>query len=244
MLHLHHWTISVFLILGFILSFFSCLSHGELNPFTSASASSSTTAFNAPLRREKDDRIRVLLLDIDGTLYDKETEIEQQIRDFTYSYVGKYRSLAQSANNCDFKETIEYCDQLYRKYGSTIAGYCKEQCNYTIMDTYFKEIFPHINVLGLHRYSGGLSHRKDSDQSKTGYDHFQMISSLRALPNLSRHLPIAIATNSPFAHVRRVLRRLGLADLKVFPTLLLKLRAHICHMYIYLYICILYICSY
>ncbi|KAG5180576.1 hypothetical protein JKP88DRAFT_166382 [Tribonema minus] len=146
---------------------------------------------------------RVLLLDVDGTLYGPEAGVEQQIVANIHRFVEQELSI-----------TPQQCDQLHHRqvndgpkdalYGSTIEGLQAEGLvTPAQVQAFYHSVYKDIDLSGLYpQYSS--SSRGDA----TGYRH--RIGWTRLL----RHVPCSkyVASNSPRRHVLRVLRALGLAD--------------------------------
>ena len=143
----------------------------------------------------------VLVLDLDGTLYEDDCLIETQIRDNCWIW-GKER----------FGIDPETCQAMHEKWGSTIRGVC-EELGAPVTETvtqYYNEVYPNMNFGKLRKYSDGNVGTIDS----SGYSHgLQSGDVLRSLHKFD--CPIVLASNSPIFHVKRALTRLGLANLKI-----------------------------
>ena len=134
----------------------------------------------------------IIVLDIDGTLYGAESGIEQQI-------VANIHRFALST--CQV--TPEESDELHRKYGATIAGLKAEKSiSKDLERRFYREVYSAID------YSGLL--KSDAGGDTSGYKHS---SSLRHLL-LRSGARLAIASNSPSWHVKRVLAALGLSNIQ------------------------------
>ena len=141
----------------------------------------------------------VLVLDMDGTLYDDHCNIEEQIARTCHEWASRKFGLS----------TAE-ADSLHREYGSTIAGVVltkKLSRDDTVLN-YYNEVYPHLDMSGLCKYSRSAS-------GSTGYSALTAThaKALKALHRL--RCPIVLASNSPVFHLKRVLARLGLATLPV-----------------------------
>ena len=136
----------------------------------------------------------VLVLDIDGTVYDDDCRIESQIRDNCHIF------------SSTFGYTAAESEELHVKYGSTIRGICENGEPRIKFLEYYNDVYPHLDMSLLRKYSAVAS------KGSTGYN-VEMGSALRSLHNLD--CPIVVASNSPVFHVKRVLTRLGLSKLKV-----------------------------
>ncbi len=141
----------------------------------------------------------VLVLDLDGTLYEDDCEIEMQIRDNCWVW-GKER----------FDLDPDACQKMHEKWGSTIRGVC-EELGAPVEETvrqYYNEVYPNMEFGRLRKYS--INTGTDS----SGYSHgLQSGEVLRSLKKLN--CPIVLASNSPVFHVKRALTRLGIADLNI-----------------------------
>ena len=136
----------------------------------------------------------VLVLDIDGTVYDDDCHIESQIRDNCHIF------------SSTFGYTAAESEELHVKYGSTIRGICENGEPRIKFLEYYNDVYPNLDMSLLRKY------RASSSKGSTGYN-VEMGSALRSLHNMD--CPIVVASNSPVFHVKRVLTRLGLSKLKV-----------------------------
>lgn len=136
----------------------------------------------------------VLVLDIDGTVYDDDCRIEQQIRDNCHLFASTFGYSASDS------------EDMHNKFGSTIRGICEYgQPRIKFLD-YYNDVYPHLDMGLLRKYSAV------SSEGNTGYN-IAMGGALNSLHRLD--CPIVVASNSPVFHVKRVLTRLGLSQLKV-----------------------------
>ena len=145
-----------------------------------------------------DGRTPVLVLDLDGTLYEDDMLIETQIRDNCHIW-GK-----------DFDLTPDRCQEMHEKYGSTIFGVLQE-LNQPFAETvteYYNRVYPFMDMRRLRKYSFTGS-TDDSGYSHNSHDG-DLLRSLHDFP-----CEIVIASNSPIFHVKRCLTRLGIANLNV-----------------------------
>ena len=140
-------------------------------------------------------RGKVLVLDVDGTLYattGRDDDVELQIRNNGYRYFKE--NLAVSSDECD---------KLYEKHGSMLAGVAKDR-----MSDYFNQVYNGISYSNLRRYSSVASFG-----TLTGYNDVELVNHRAALNSLIAlahgGIPIVIASNSPSSHVFRVLDKLG-----------------------------------
>ena len=86
----------------------------------------------------------VLVLDLDGTLYEDDCEIETQIRDNCFVW-GQER----------FQIDPQTCQKMHEKWGSTIRGVC-EELDAPVEETvrqYYNEVYPNMNFSRLRKYS-------------------------------------------------------------------------------------------
>jgi 2-desacetyl-2-hydroxyethyl bacteriochlorophyllide A dehydrogenase len=146
-------------------------------------------------------RIEVLVLDLDGTLYEDDCQIENQIKENCHIW-GKDR----------FNLDPDACQEMHEKWGSTICGVC-EELGAPVSESvrqYYNEVYPNMDFGRLRKYS--IPSGTGADGS--GYSHgLQSGDVLRALKKLD--CPIVLASNSPVFHVQRALTRLGIADLNI-----------------------------
>ncbi len=142
----------------------------------------------------------VLILDIDGTLYDDDCMIESSIRDNCHLFAAKFGYDSAAS------------DVLHHKYGSTIGGIVALGKPREIVSDYYNEVYPNINMDKLRKYNMVPISTSDN----TGYNSNLHRLHRRSLSLLSKlDHKIVIASNSPIFHVKRVLSRLGLAHLPV-----------------------------
>ena len=148
----------------------------------------------------------VLILDVDGTLYENECAIEQQIR-------NNYRVFAKESLDVDAAE----CTFLREQYGSTVRGLSVKFGSRDIFVDYYNDAYPHVDMSRLLKYTNQYAGRKSTNPVlDTGYSFPSRIPrALAALHDIAKDTPIVIASNSPIFHVKRVLTRLGLANLNV-----------------------------
>lgn len=125
-------------------------------------------------------RIPVLIVDVDGTLCNDDSGIEQQILDNFHDFALRRFGLDR-----------EECAQLFQYYGSAIRGIAEEMTgSRDVLVDYFNEVFPNIDMSRLRQQPAG-----------TGRAH-RALAAIRS--------PVVIASNSPMFHVQRVLSRIGL----------------------------------
>ena len=136
----------------------------------------------------------VLVLDIDGTVYDDDCLIESQIRDNCHIFSRSFGYNAVEA------------EEMHNKFGSTMRGICEYGQPRSIFMDYYNDVYPHMDMSLLRKYSIPTA------KGNTGYN-VEMGGALNSLHQLD--CPIVIASNSPIFHVNRVLTRLGLSKLKV-----------------------------
>lgn len=174
-----------------------------------ASLDAAAKWFNYDQNLGNNSKIPVLVLDVDGTLYDDSCYIEQQIRDNCHEFAKKY-----------FNLTSEESQRMYLQYGSTIRGIAEEITgNNTVFLDYYNEVYPHLDKSRLGKYAGCGSSSSCGEtgsvleDTNRGYNFFSMQAAHQVLHHLP--FPIVIASNSPVFHVKRVLTRIGLANLSV-----------------------------
>lgn len=151
----------------------------------------------------------VIVIDVDNTLYSERDlllsagqGIESQIVRNTHLF-----------GLLHFNLTSDQCDELYNRYGSTIEGLRHtippDQVEHT-MAKFYNEVYDPIDFSCLL----GMKTNEDNDQVRSGYDHNNALQHRRALADflksLSRNYPVYLASNSPKAHVIRVINSMGL----------------------------------
>jgi len=137
---------------------------------------------------------KVLVLDVDGTLYNANAGIEQQIVKNIHRFVKSKYGLSE-----------EECDNLHHKYGSTIQGLQVEGKikGEKDLEMFYQEVYADLDYTGIY-------YLQENTGDATGYSHsLGWKNLLKALPH-----PKYIASNSPRPHIERVLKSLGLADMK------------------------------
>jgi hypothetical protein len=93
----------------------------------------------------------VLVLDIDGTVYNDDCLIEAQIKDNCHIFSNV------------FGYNVEQSEDMHKQFGSTIRGICEYgQPRLTFLD-YYNDVYPHIDMSLLRKYSG------TSTKDNTGY---------------------------------------------------------------------------
>ena len=102
-------------------------------------------------------------------------------------------------------------EEIFRKHGSVLPFLETDE----MKDRFFREVHDSISLSCL-RECSLISHATGT--SLTGYDNLDIQSHRAALDSLkalaSCDIPIVIASNSPAAHVRRVLDLLGLSEMQ------------------------------
>ena len=147
----------------------------------------------------------VLVLDVDGTLYEDDCEIESQIKENCHRWALE-----------NFKLSSDEAQALHEKWGATVRGVVEttgRSREVTYLE-YYNQVYPNLDMSRVRKYhqSGSFSTAPSS-----GYSHGKSNLQKRRVLQALRHVkqPIVIASNSPIPHVKRVLTRLGLADLEV-----------------------------
>ena len=148
---------------------------------------------------------RLLLLDVDNTLYEElYAGIESQIVSSTQHYCKNVLGIEK-----------EMADHLYNKYGSTVEGLrqtiWKDESQTNLqknLKEFFRAVYDNVNPSILLLGDGS------SKRSSTGYSHVSDTEIKLGLQLLkSSPFPLALASNSPSWHVHNVLEALGLAKL-------------------------------
>ena len=137
---------------------------------------------------------QILVLDVDGTLYGAESGIEQQI-------IANIHRFATSTHQLTPQES----DALHNKYGSTLLGLKTEhKLTQELEERFYREVYGAIDYSGL---LGGRGLNGDD----SGYKHRGSVREIL----MRSGARIAIASNSPSWHVKRVLAALGLSDIEL-----------------------------
>jgi NADPH:quinone reductase-like Zn-dependent oxidoreductase/FMN phosphatase YigB (HAD superfamily) len=165
---------------------------------------------------EKKKKELVLLIDVDNTLYSEieltsinssnahlspwQRGIESQIIRNTHLFGRKY-----------FNLTSHQCDELYRIHGSTIEGIRqmipdKDDVK-DVLSRFYKEVYDPIDFLCLFSSQGG-------DGYRSGYDHGSALQKRRELADFLKAIckkhSVYLCSNSPTAHIYRVMNGMGL----------------------------------
>eukprot|EP01031_Cornospumella_fuschlensis_P034530 gene34529-41809_t len=142
-------------------------------------------------------QVPLLILDVDGTLYEDDCSIEHQIKDNFHGFAKEH-----------FGIDSDECERLHLTYGCGVRGIAEEITgNRNIFVDYFNEVFSNLDLSKLNKYTQSFA-----GSPNTGYDFTNMQRAHRAL--LSLPFPIILASNSPASHVRKVINRLGLGGLR------------------------------
>ena len=159
----------------------------------------------------------VLLMDVDNTLYSEkelaesnidnrkldslQRGIESQIVRNTHLFGLKY-----------FNLTSHECDELYRLYGSTVEGIrhlIPQNEIKEVLSRFYKEVYDPIDFSCLFSHGG--------DECRSGYDHGSALQKRRDMARFLKAIcnrqSVYLTSNSPKAHVVRVLNGLGLSNI-------------------------------
>ncbi|KAK1748031.1 NAD-dependent alcohol dehydrogenase [Skeletonema marinoi] len=168
---------------------------------------------------DDDDAPLVIIIDVDNCLY-SEQELLSSLGEGVESQIVRNTHLFGLLH---FNLTSEDCDELYKKYGSTIEGLRHTLPSHLVEETmrkFYSEVYDPIDfgcLLGIR--AGIVKNENDSKSIRSGYDHGHALQKRRALAELlesisNRH-PVYLASNSPKAHIMRVLNNMGLRDIKL-----------------------------
>jgi FMN phosphatase YigB (HAD superfamily) len=166
---------------------------------TKSSSNARTIAAGRALltRTHPGNKTRVLVLDVDGTLYPtsgQSDDVEMQLRDNGYSFFERHIGMNSTA-----------CDLLYKEHGSILPGLPR-----SLWDKFCREVYDALSLYPLRVYSPSALSIPDG----TGYSHHEVMlhrDALKALQTISSNgTMIVIASNSPRRHIFRVLDRLGI----------------------------------
>lgn len=161
----------------------------------------------------EDSKLLVILIDVDNTLYsekdlvssnDNGEGIESQIIRNTHIF-----------GMLHFNLTSNQCDELYRKYGTTIEGLRQNLPPVQVDETmpkFYDEVYNSIDYSCL---LGGKTN-VNTNYIRSGYDHGTALQQKQTefaefLKSLSHSYTVYLSSNSPYAHVRRVINSMGLA---------------------------------
>ena len=156
----------------------------------------------------------VIIIDVDNTLYSEGdllsstgAGIESQIIQNTHLF-----------GLLHFNQTSQQCDALYKEYGSTIEGWRHTLPQEQVEDTmarFYREVYDPIDYSCLLGTNKKEMTENDEEQTRSGYDHGRALQQRRALSgflkDISQSHPVYLASNSPKAHVFRVINSMGLA---------------------------------
>ena len=171
-----------------------------------------------PSNFDDDDAPLVIIIDVDNCLY-SEQELLSSVGEGIESQIVRNTHLFGLLH---FNLTSEDCDELYRQYGSTIEGLRHTIPSHLVEETmrkFYSEVYDPIDfgcLLGIR--TGCVKNVNDSN-SNTGYDHGHSLQKRRALAefleSISNIHPVYLASNSPKAHIMRVVNSMGLRNIKL-----------------------------
>jgi len=211
----------------------SSILQNEVAAVCKSSSTKATTTKN--LNESFKPRRRVLILDVDNTLYN-EREITADSRassartaDSRASSSGGCLGIEQQiiANTHEFGQSHpslnlspKECDKLYLTHGSTVEGIRHlllknghdAEFIHGVLREYYHQIYHDIDMSCLLPSSDNGS----GSGSETGYNHSASRKRRKVIRDLLEHMPhpIYFASNSPKAHVLKVLSILGLHNVK------------------------------
>jgi len=156
------------------------------------------------LPRTQGDYRKLLLLDVDSTLYhEADAGIESQIVANTHRFCQERLGMSKAQ-----------ADDLFQMYGSTIEGLKRTlwqdldaETTGKLLSLFYQEVYQDIDMSSLLNFS------RQPVQGSTGYSHSEQ--ELRLIRQLLKACPypVAVASNSPSWHVEKVLKCLGLYGL-------------------------------
>lgn len=162
----------------------------------------------------------VIIIDVDNTLY-SEQDLVSTTGDGIESQIVRNTHLFGLLH---FNLTTEECDELYRTHGSTIEGLRQlvpqDQVE-EMMARFYREVYDPIDFSSLL----GASTIEEGDQQRSGYDHGNALHKQRKalaefMKSISLTHPVYLASNSPRAHILRVMKYMGLGDARDFAGML------------------------
>lgn len=165
---------------------------------------------------EEDKRL-VIVIDVDNTLY-SEQDLVSSMGEGIESQIVRNTHLFGLLH---FNLTTEQCDELYRNYGSTIEGLRQTLPSDLVEETmsrFYDEVYNAIDFSCLLGMNAKMT-QIDNTQVRSGYDHGSAFQQRRAalaefLKSLSQVHPVYLASNSPNAHVLRVINSMGLGGVE------------------------------
>ena len=167
---------------------------------------------------DDDDAQLVIIIDVDNCLY-SEQELLSSVGEGIESQIVRNTHLFGLLH---FNLTSEDCDELYKKYGSTIEGLRHTLPSHLVEETmkqFYSEVYDPIDFGCLLGIRAGIVKSEDESKSRSGYDHGNALQKRRALAELLESIsnihPVYLASNSPKAHIIRVLNSMGLRNIKL-----------------------------
>ena len=167
---------------------------------------------------EKSKRL-VIVIDVDNTLY-SENDLVLSMGEGIESQIVRNTHLFGLLH---FNLTTFQCDELHRDYGSTIEGLRHTLPPTLVKGTisrFYEEVYNSIDFSCLL----GMSAKECMTQTKSkkvrsGYDHGSALqqrwtSLSESLKSISHKHPVYLASNSPKAHVLRVINSMGLGSVE------------------------------
>jgi Zn-dependent alcohol dehydrogenase/FMN phosphatase YigB (HAD superfamily) len=169
---------------------------------------------------EDDKEPLVIIIDVDNCLY-SEQDLLTSMGEGIESQIVRNTHLFGLLH---FNLTSEDCDELYKKYGSTIEGLRHTLPEHLVEDTmrrFYDEVYDPIDfgcLLGIRDSNHHLGIGGGAKNERSGYDHGHALQKRRALAELlasiSEMHPVYLASNSPRAHIMRVVSSMGLAHVE------------------------------
>ncbi|KAL9183753.1 hypothetical protein ACHAXT_004609 [Thalassiosira profunda] len=165
---------------------------------------------------EEDTRRLVIIIDVDNTLYSEQSLVSSTGAGIESQIVRNTHIFGQLHLNL----TSEECDALYRQYGSTVEGLRHtlppEQVE-DVMGRFYREVYDPIDfscMLGAGA-KRGFANDNEGDL-RSGYDHGQSLRQRQELASflgsICKAHTVYLASNSPRAHITRVINGMGLAS--------------------------------
>ncbi len=157
----------------------------------------------------------VIVIDVDNTLY-SEQDLVSSVGEGIESQIVRNTHLFGLLH---FNLTTDQCDALYRNYGSTIEGLRQILPSNLVeetMSSFYDEVYNAIDFSCLFGMSAkDCMIESDNKQVRSGYDHGSALQHRwSALAEFLKHIsdqhPVFLASNSPNAHVLRVINSMGL----------------------------------
>ena len=172
------------------------------------------------IKNEIDTRKLVIIIDVDNTLYSEQDLLSSTGQGIESQIIRNTHLFGQ----LHFNLTVDECNDLYKKYGSTIEGLRHTLPAHQVEETmarFYKEVYDPIDfscLLGICNTRDDRVHPIDDEDTeiRSGYDHGNALHNRRAfaefLQSLCQSHTVYLASNSPKAHIVRAIYSMGLGN--------------------------------